>query len=673
VLPHADPASRVASLRRQLAHHDHRYYALDDPEIADAAYDELLRELGELEARHPELVTPDSPTQRVSGAPMAGFAARLHARPMLSLSNAFTDEDFTDFDRRVCERLQQDEVAYVAETKLDGLAINLTYREGLLECAATRGDGEVGEDVTDNVRTIRAVPLRLSGNALPSLLEVRGEIFMTHAGFRALNEAQLARGDKPFVNPRNAAAGSLRQLDARITRTRPLSIYCYGIGVVAGRTPPPTQFELLAWLQDLGCRVSPESMRVPNLTAALAWYRAMEARRPTLSYDIDGVVFKVDRLDWQEAMGQVAKAPRWAVAFKFKPEERETQVLAIDVQVGRTGALTPVARLQGVYVGGVTVTNATLHNADELARKDVRVGDTVVVRRAGDVIPEVARVVLEKRPPDTMPYTMPTEVPDQLLSQRIQRLIHFASRRAMDIEGLGDKLVEQLVRAGLVDDPGQIYRLRAADLAALERMGEKSAENLFQAIERSRDTTLPRLLHALGIRDVGEATARQLAAHFGKLEYLMKASAAELEQVPDIGPVMAAHIVDYFNSPQHRGLIDRLREAGVRWPEVAPQVVAALPLAAFTIVLTGSLEALTREAATARLQALGAKVAGSVSKKTTLVVAGAEAGSKARQAETLGIPIIDEARLLQLLADPTTVGGAFGSAPNDAQSSGVTT
>ncbi|MGE3773606.1 MAG: NAD-dependent DNA ligase LigA, partial [Gammaproteobacteria bacterium] len=609
-------------------------------------------ELIALETAHPELITPDSPTQRVGGAPLAAFAPVRHARPMLSLNNAFTVEDFLDFDRRARERLQVEAIDYVAETKLDGLAINLSYREGLLVSAATRGDGETGEDVSDNVRTISAVPLRLAGENPPSFIEIRGEIYLTHAGFRALNEAQIARGEKPFVNPRNAAAGSLRQLDPKIARSRPLTIACYGIGALEGATVPDTQFELLAWLRRLGCRVSAESARVTGAEAALGYYDTMEQRRAQLPYDIDGVVFKVDRLDWQATLGQVAKAPRWAVAFKFKPEERETQVVAIDVQVGRTGALTPVARLQPVYVGGVTVTNATLHNADELARKDVRVGDTVIVRRAGDVIPEVVRVLLEKRPRGTAPFEMPTEVPDRLLAQRIQRLIHFASRRAMDIEGLGDKLVEQLVRAGLVVEPDDLYALRVEDLAALERMGQKSAENLHAALERSKATSLPRLLHALGIRDVGEATARALAAYFGRLEHLMAAGVAELEQVPDVGPIVAGHVAAFFADEANRRLVAALRAAGVHWPEAEPRVATSLPLAGVTLVLTGTLESLTREEATERLQALGAKVAGSVSKKTTVVVVGADAGSKARKAEELKIPIADETWLAALLAAP---------------------
>lgn len=648
----AEPAARVAELRRLLAHHDHRYYVLDDPEISDAAYDDLMRELLALETAHPSLVTPESPTQRVGGAPLTAFVPVRHARPMLSLSNAFTVDDFRDFDRRVRERLQVDVVSYVAETKLDGLAINLTYRDGVLASAATRGDGEVGEDVSENVRTIGAVPLRLAGDDPPSFIEIRGEIYLTHAGFRALNEAQIARGEKPFVNPRNAAAGSLRQLDPKITRSRPLTIACYGIGAVDGTRVPETHFELLAWLRRLGCRVAAGSARVDGAEAALAYYAAMETRRADLGYDIDGVVFKVDRLDWQAALGQVAKAPRWAVAYKFKPEERATRVVAIDVQVGRTGALTPVARLQPVHVGGVTVTNATLHNADELARKDVRVGDTVIVRRAGDVIPEIVRVVPDRRPPGTSPFVMPDAVPDQLITQRVQRLIHFASRRAIDIEGLGDKLVDQLVRAGLVETPDDLYALRIADLAALERMGQKSAENLHAALDRSKSTTLPRLLHALGIRDVGEATARALAAHFGTLARLMHADATELEEVPDVGPIVAGHVAAFFADDANRRLIAALRAAGMQWPESAPRPAITLPLNGLIVVLTGTLDTLTREEATARLQALGAKVAGSVSRKTSVVIAGADAGSKARKAEELKVPIADEAWLQSLLAAP---------------------
>ena len=649
-----NPAARAAELRRQITSHDHAYYVLDAPEISDFAYDQLMQALLELEAAYPGLVTPDSPTQRVGGRPAAGFAPVRHAQPMLSLANAFSDEDFADFDRRVSERVGHSPVAYVAETKLDGLAINLTYEDGVLVRAATRGDGETGEDVTANIRTIRAVPLRLAGANVPGTLEIRGEVYLERRGFEALNRAQIAAGAKTFANPRNAAAGSLRQLDPGITRLRPLTVYCYGVGEVEGATVPPTQFELLAWLRALGCRVSPESKRVLGATEARAYYDAIAARRAGLPYDIDGVVFKVDRLDWQAQLGQVARAPRWAVAWKFPPEERETRVLAIEVQVGRTGALTPVARLEPVLVGGVTVTNATLHNADEIARKDVRVGDTVIVRRAGDVIPEVASVVLARRPPGTVPFEMPSEVPEQSTHQKIQGLLHFASRRAMDIEGLGDKLAAQLVRSGLVQSPADLYRLDLPQLMSLERMGGKSAENLLAAIDRSRRTTLPRVLHAVGIPEVGEATARQLARHFGDLDALAGASVEALEAVPDVGPVVAARIAGFFAEAANRQLLHDLQATGVSWPREAEAPVAALPLAGWTVVLTGTLESMSREAASGQLEALGAKVAGSVSTRTSVVFAGADAGSKARKAEALGIPLLGETELLTLLAAPET-------------------
>ena len=649
-----DPAAIAAELRRQIAHHDHAYYVQDAPEVTDYDYDQLMLALQQLEAVHPELVTPDSPTQRVGGKPAAGFAPVRHAQAMLSLANAFSLQDFTDFDRRVVERVGQGPVTYVAETKLDGLAINLTYEHGVLARAATRGDGETGEDVTANIRTLRAVPLRLVGSNLPALIEIRGEVYLARKAFDALNAAQLAAGGKVFANPRNAAAGSLRQLDPNVTRTRPLTMYCYGVGEVSGSMLPDTQFELLDWLRTLGCRVSPESKRVIGVEQAMAYYDGVAARRGSLPYDIDGVVFKVDRLDWQGLLGQVARAPRWAVAWKFPPEERETRVLAIEVQVGRTGALTPVARLEPVLVGGVTVTNATLHNADEIARKDVRVGDTVVVRRAGDVIPEVVGVVLSRRPADTVAFEMPTEVPGQATFQRIQALLHFASRRAMDIEGLGDKLAAQLVQSGLVETPADLYRLTLPVLMSLERMGEKSAENLLAAIARSRTTTLARVLHAVGIPEVGEATARQLARHFGDLDALANADVPALEEVPDIGPIVAASIAGFFAEQANRRLLHELEAAGVQWPREEPPPVATLPLAGWTVVLTGALETLGREAASERLAALGAKVAGSVSARTTVVFAGADAGSKARKASDLGIPLLGEEELLALLADPGT-------------------
>ncbi|MBM4228339.1 MAG: NAD-dependent DNA ligase LigA, partial [Gammaproteobacteria bacterium] len=644
---------RIADLRARIAHHDHRYYVLDDPEISDAEYDALMRELVALETAHPEYLSVDSPSQRVGGTVAGGFTEARHLQPMLSLSNAFTATEFEEFDRRVCTRLGTEVISYAAETKLDGLAISLLYEYGRLVRAATRGDGETGEDVTANVRTIRAVPLSLRTASPPALLEVRGEIYLDHAGFRRLNEAQLAKGEKTFANPRNAAAGSLRQLDPAITATRPLTMFSYALGVSDGLEVPDSHFECLQLLARLGLRVSPETRLVHGRDAALAYYEEIGRRRARLRYDIDGVVFKVDSRSAQETLGQVARAPRWAVAFKFPPEEKPTKVLAIDVQVGRTGALTPVARLAPVVVGGVTVTNATLHNADELHRKDVRVGDTVMVRRAGDVIPEIVCVVLAERSADAVPFVMPDSVPGQAEAQRVQSILHFASRRAMDIEGLGEKLVEQFVANGLVGDASDLYELQLDEIAAQERLGEKSAQNLLRAIDASRTTTLPRFLLALGIREVGEATARQLVAHFGTLEALMEASPAVLEQVPDVGPAVAASIHRFFEDPAQRAMVERLRSLGVHWPEAAPRAPeASLPLAGWTVVLTGTLASCAREEAAEQLRALGAKVAGSVSARTTLVIVGADAGSKAEKAAALGVPMVDEQALLRLLASP---------------------
>lgn len=656
-----DAVARVALLRERIAHHDHRYYVLDDPEISDAEYDALMRELQALEARFPALASPDSPTQRVSGQVADGFEPVAHLAPMLSLANAFDAQDLLDFDRRVRQKLGVEEVCYTAETKLDGLAISVLYTEGRLLRAATRGDGETGENVTANVRTIRAVPLTLATPTPPTLLEVRGEIYLDHAGFARLNARQRERGEKPFANPRNAAAGGLRQLDPAITATRPLTMFCYGIGQVEGAVVPDSHFDCLAWLRQLGLRVSPETRRLHGATAALDFHTAIAARRASLGYDIDGVVFKVDSRRDQELLGQVAKAPRWAIAYKFPPEEKATRVLAIDVQVGRTGALTPVARLEPVLVGGVTVTNATLHNADELRRKDVRVGDTVLVRRAGDVIPEIVSVVLSARPPDTVPFEMPEAVPGQEAERRIQAIVHFASRRALDIEGLGEKLVAQFYHAGLIRDAADLFSLDAAQIAGQERQGLKSAGNLVDAIARGRETTLPRLLHALGIREVGEATARALSQHFGSLDRLMEATPDALEAVPDVGPAVAASIAAYFADPEARDLIARLRQAGVTWPESEPAQPTALPLAGWTIVLTGTLSGLTRDEASARLRDLGAKVAGSVSARTRLVVVGEDAGSKADKALALGVPRIDEAGLLALLDAPEDAAGIVAS------------
>ncbi|MFN2338609.1 MAG: NAD-dependent DNA ligase LigA [Gammaproteobacteria bacterium] len=659
---------RIDELRTQLHHHNYCYYVLDTPEIPDAEYDRLYRELQQLEARYPDLVTPDSPTQRVGAEPLKAFGTVQHELPMLSLDNAFNDEELADFDRRVRERLEVEQVEYAAEPKLDGLAVSLLYENGVLVRGATRGDGTTGEDITANVRTIASVPLRLQGEA-PRRLEVRGEVFISHQGFLRLNQEAQAKGQKPFVNPRNAAAGSLRQLDPRLTAERPLEIYCYGIGVLDGMEAPPRHSATLAQLRDWGLRVYPGVTTVTGLDGCLEYYRDMEARRAELPFDIDGVVFKVDRLDQQRELGFVSRAPRWAIARKFPAQEEMTRVLGIDVQVGRTGAITPVARLEPVFVGGVTVTNATLHNEDEVHRKDVRVGDTVLVRRAGDVIPEVVQVVLSKRPKGARRFVMPVTCPVcgseiekaegeavarcsgglYCAAQRKEAIKHFASRRAMDIEGLGDKLVEQLVEQGLVEDAADLYALTAEQLAELERMGEKSATNLVAALEKSKDTRLARFLFALGIREVGEATARILAREFGDLDALMQVDEARLEQVRDVGPVVAHHIATFFRQPHNREVIAKLRKAGIHWPAVEVAAPAEQTLAGKTFVLTGTLAGMTRDQAKERLQALGAKVSGSVSKKTDYVVAGAEAGSKLDKAEELGVPVLDEAQLLALL------------------------
>jgi len=665
------PAARAAELRAELRQHDYRYYVLDDPSVPDAEYDRLMRELRALEAAHPELVTPDSPTQKVAGAASAAFGEVVHRIPMLSLDNAFSDEDVAAFDRRIHERLGvEGDLDYVAEPKLDGLAITVIYRDGAIAQAATRGDGLTGEDVTANMRTVRRVPHRLTGGA-PQLLEVRGEVFMPLKGFERMNARARERGEKVFVNPRNAAAGSLRQLDPAVTRARPLDAFFYGIGSLEGAPYPLLQSQLLAWLRELGLPVSPDARTVRGVAGCLAYYRDIGTRRAALPYQIDGVVYKLDSRADQERLGFVSRAPRWAIAHKFPAEEAVTVVRGVDFNVGRTGALTPIARLTPVFVGGVTVSNVTLHNIDEVHRKDVRVGDTVIVRRAGDVIPELVSVVLEKRPlPPAAAVELPARcpvcnslvlrVPGEAVArctggftcraQRQEALRHFASRRALDIEGLGDKVVGQLVEHELVRSPADLYALTAAQLAGLERMGEKSAANLVAAIAASRETTLPRLLYALGIREVGEATALALARHFGTLEALMGASEGEIQQVEDVGPVVAAHVAAFFSSKDHINVIKELREQGVRWPEMprAPTGEAA-PLAGRTFVLTGTLASMTREQAEEALTARGAKVAGSVSKKTSYVVAGSEAGSKLARARELGVAVIDEEQLRALL------------------------
>ena len=661
--------ARLDELRTILSDHNHRYYVLDDPSVSDAEYDSLFRELQAMEAANPEWVSADSPTQRVGARPSDAFAEVVHAVPMLSLGNAFEPTEVEDFDRRVRDRLDVTTIRYCAETKLDGLAISLRYENGILTQAATRGDGERGENVTANARTIGAIPLKLRAESPPQVLEVRGEVFMTHEGFEALNRRQEARGEKLFANPRNAAAGGLRQLDPSVSAQRPLTMFCYGIGEVVGLTPPPTHSETLALLGELGLRVSPETKVVEGVAGCLAYFEAIGARRKGLGYEIDGVVYKVDSVADQAELGFVSRAPRFAIAHKFPAEEATTQVAAIDVQVGRTGAITPVARLEPVHVGGVTVTNATLHNADEVERKDVRVGDTVVIRRAGDVIPQVLRVITELRAEESQAFEFPTACPEcgspverpdgevvvrctggwVCPAQRKEAVRHFASRRALDIEGLGDKLVGQLVDAGFVDNFADIFALDVVTLCGLERMAKKSATNLIDAITKAKTTTLPRFLYGLGISDVGEATAGALANHFSTLDALIQASSEELEAVPDVGPIVAGHIRHFFKADRNLEVVQALVEAGVNWPVIERQEQGET-LAGKTFVLTGTLTSMNRADAKTQLQTLGAKVAGSVSAKTSYVVAGAEAGSKLAKAEQLGIAVRDEEWLRALLS-----------------------
>jgi DNA ligase (NAD+) len=661
---------KINNLRDTLNEHNYYYYVLDDPRIPDSEYDHLMRELQALEAQNPELITPDSPTQRIGAAPLSAFAEVVHTIPMLSLSNAFENEEVHDFDKRVRERLGLDNIEYVAEPKLDGLAVSLRYENGLLVKGATRGDGTRGEDVTLNVKTIKAIPLRLRSDDYPRLLEVRGEVFMPKADFEKYNQQQIAKGEKTLANPRNAAAGSLRQLKSRITASRPLTFLTYAVGVVEGADLPKRHSEILHRLQKWGFPFSVHTQIVNGAQGCLDYHQKILAQRDTLPFDIDGVVYKVNRIDQQETLGFISRAPRWAIAHKFPAQEALTQILNIEVQVGRTGALTPVARLAPVNVGGVTVTNATLHNQDEIKRKDVRVGDTVIVRRAGDVIPDVVRVLPEKRPVHTQAYLLPNKCPDCgsdvtrvegeavvrctgglfCPAQRKQALQHFASRRAMDIDGLGEKLVEQLIDNDLVKNIADIYSLSHEQWAGLERMGKKSAENIMKALEKSKSTTLAKFLYALGIREVGESTASTLAQHFGSLDKLMPATEADLQKIPDIGPVAAQHIVAFFQQSHNREVIQRLQAQGVHWvAQTEPQT--AQSLAGQTFVLTGTLSNMTRDEAKARLQALGAKVSGSVSKKTHCVVAGEKAGSKLKKAQALGVKVIDEAGLMALLGD----------------------
>ncbi|HNP62998.1 MAG TPA: NAD-dependent DNA ligase LigA [Woeseiaceae bacterium] len=663
---------KTESLREQIRYHNYRYHVLDDPEVPDIEYDRLMQELLALEAQHPELVTADSPTQRVGAAPVAAFGTVKHELPMLSLGNVFSEEELRDFHRRVLDKLELDDasaVTYAAEPKLDGAAVSLLYVDGVLTRGATRGDGMTGEDITHNVRTIEAVPLRLIGKGFPQRLEVRGEVFMPKAGFEAYNAKARSAGEKVFVNPRNAAAGSLRQLDPKLTAARPLDMYAYSVGIVEGGKLAKRHSEIIDQLQQWGVKVCPERRVVTGIDGCLEFYEDIGKRRNALAYEIDGVVYKVDRLALQSELGFVSRAPRWAIAHKFPAQEELTEVLGVEFQVGRTGAITPVARLKPVFVGGVTVSNATLHNIDELHRKDVRVGDTVIVRRAGDVIPEVASVVLSRRKEGTRRVQLPTKCPvcgSQVVredgetvarctgglycaAQRAESLKHFVSRRAFDIEGFGSKLIEQLVSIDRIKTPADIFQLTREELGELDRMGDKSAEKLVTSIEKSKQTTLARLLFALGIREVGEATAASIAAHYGRLENVLSASEEELQAIDDVGPVVAARLRTFFDEKHNVDEISRLQKYGVTWPESDPvQARADGALSGKTFVITGTLPTMTRDKAKDLIRSLGGKVAGSVSKKTDYLVAGEKAGSKLAKAEQLGISVLSEGDLRRL-------------------------
>ncbi|MFA5371182.1 MAG: NAD-dependent DNA ligase LigA [Sideroxydans sp.] len=662
---------RIAQLRAEIERHSHNYYVLDAPAIPDAEYDKLFRELQTLEAQHPELLTADSPTQRVGGKALDGFMPVRHAVPMLSIRTETDTEasGATNFDTRVKNALEtRNEIEYVCELKFDGLAINLRYEHGVLVQATTRGDGETGEDVSQNIRTIHCIPLSLKG-CTAEVLEVRGEVYMSRKDFNRYNEKQREKGLPTLVNPRNGAAGSIRQLDPNLAAQRPLSFFAYGLGEVQGWTLPSTHSAILDALQMFGLPVCGDRAVAKGAQALAEFHQRIASKREALPFDIDGVVYKVNDLALQKKLGFVSREPRWAVAHKFPAEEQLTIVRDIEIQVGRTGKLTPVAKLEPVFVGGTTVSNATLHNEGEIRRKDVHIGDTVIVRRAGDVIPEVVGVLAERRPANAMPFVMPTSCPvcgsrvvreegeaDARCSgglfchaQRKQALLHFASRRAMDIEGLGDKLVDQLVDENIIHSLPDLYRLDASTLAGLERMAEKSAQNLVGALERSKHTTLNRFLFALGIRHVGESTAKELARYFGKLDVILQATEERLLQVSDVGPVVAQSIVDFCAEPHNRDVVQQLRELGVHWEEHEGVSTQTLPLTGKTFVLTGTLVSLTRDEAKSQLEALGAKVAGSVSKKTDCVVAGADAGSKLDRARELNVPVKDEAALLSLL------------------------
>ena len=667
-----DVKKRIQQLREDINRHNQSYYQYDAPQIPDADYDALMRELQALETENPSLISEDSPTQRVGSAPLDSFQQVQHDVPMLSLDNAFDDNEFEAFDKRVRDRVEQEnKVEYLVEPKLDGLAISLLYTDGIFVRAATRGDGKTGENVTENVKTISAIPLRLKGDNLPKTIEVRGEVFMPLSGFERLNRDAIRLSEKPFVNPRNAAAGSLRQLDSKVTAKRPLAFYAYGIGVLDAYELPKTQQDLFESLAGWGIPICDQVSVATGIEACHQAYQRLAAKRAMLPYEIDGVVYKVNDLALQKSIGFVSRAPRWAIARKFPAQEKMTEVMGIDVQVGRTGAITPVARLAPVFVGGVTVTNVTLHNEGELRRKDVRVGDTVIVRRAGDVIPEIVSVVLEKRESNAPIFDMPTECPvcgsaiERIEGEAVARcpaglfcqaqvkesIKHFASRKAMDVDGLGDKIVEQLVAEGLVKTPADLYGLKQEQLSALDRMAEKSASNLIAALEKSKATTLAKFLYALGIREVGEVTASSLANHFGQLEALQQATTELLERVPDVGPIVAQHVVSFFELAHNREVVSSLRNLGVHWLDVSRVSESDQALAGKVFVLTGTLSIMGRIEAKEALQSLGAKVTGSVSKKTDYVVAGEEAGSKLKKAESLGVTVLSEEDFIELIGE----------------------
>ncbi len=670
------PADRVLELRRLIDHYGYCYHVLDQPEITDAEYDWLYDELVRLEAENPELLIPESPTQRVGVAPANGFAEVIHREAMLSLDKTTDAAGINEWMNRTRKLVGDGALlSFTCEPKIDGVAVALVYEHGRLVQAATRGDGERGEDVTTNVRTIKTIPLHLHGDDVPARIEIRGEVYMSHQDFERFNQQALARGERTLVNPRNGAAGSLRQLDPTLTAARPLSMFSYSLGWVEGGWQPESHFQVLEKLRQWRLRVSPLIENVQDAEGAMEYLQRLEARRDSLGYDIDGAVLKVDSLVLQRQLGALSRTPRWALAFKFAAEEATTRVVGVDFQVGRTGSITPVARLEPVFVGGVTVSNATLHNIDEVVRLDLRMGDTVMIRRAGDVIPQVMAVILAKRPADAESIVLPANCPvcgstveraeeeavarctgsaNVCMAQRKEGLRHFASRRAMDIEGLGDKLIDALVDGGLVRTAADIYHLDLETLASLPRMAEKSGNNLLAAIERSCQTTLQRFIFALGIRDVGEATALNLARHFGSMDAVIDASDETLQTVEDVGPVVASRVFAFFSSAENRAAVAELRRAGVRWKDHPPLVTTSaanhvLPLTGQTWVLTGTLESMPRDDAKTRLEALGAKVAGSVSAKTHTVVAGPGAGSKLAKAESLGVQILDEAAFLAVL------------------------